>query len=51
MADDFVITKEQRDENQKKITELLLSTKRPGMERLVEWIVTKTRHRLLRNIT
>ncbi len=42
MADDYVITKEQRDENQKKITELLLSTKRPGMERLVEWIVTKT---------
>ena len=42
MAEDYVITREQRDENQKKITGLLLSTKRPGMEKLVEWIVTKT---------
>ncbi|MBR5974756.1 MAG: metal-dependent phosphohydrolase [Clostridiales bacterium] len=42
MADGYSISKEQREANKKRITELLLSTKRPGMERLVEWITTKT---------
>ena len=36
MAGDFSISAEQREANKKKITELLMSTKRPGLERLVE---------------
>ena len=42
VENEFVITKEEQEANRKKITELLLSTKRPGMERLVEWIETRT---------
>ena len=42
MADGYSISAEQREANKKKIIELLLSTKRPGMERLVEWITNKT---------
>ncbi|MBO4926823.1 MAG: metal-dependent phosphohydrolase [Clostridiales bacterium] len=42
MAEEFMISKEHQEENKKTITELLLSTKRPGMERLLEWITTKT---------
>jgi len=36
------LSEEQYTENKGKIRELLLSTSRPGMERLVEWIEQKT---------
>ncbi len=42
MADEYVISAEEREANQKKIIELLTSTNRPGMDRLLEWITTKT---------
>ncbi|MBO4687705.1 MAG: metal-dependent phosphohydrolase [Clostridiales bacterium] len=42
MADGYSISAEQREANKKKIIELLLSTKRPGMDRLVDWITNKT---------
>lgn len=38
MESEYVISDSDIEENKNRITELLLSTKRPGMERLVEWM-------------
>lgn len=40
--EEFCISAEQQAENQKRIKELLLSTNRPGIDKLVEWMETKT---------
>ena len=40
--EDYCISAEQQADNQKRIKELLLSTNRPGIDKLVEWMETKT---------
>ena len=42
MDENQTISADEIRENKEKIKELLLSTRRPGMERLVEWIESKT---------